>query len=36
MDEETVISAVKNYMAYKNKDLSRLAVYAEKFKVSKI
>lgn len=35
MDEETVISAVKNYVIYKNKDLNRLAVYAEKFNVSK-
>jgi len=36
MDEETVISAVKKYVAYENKDLKRLAAYAEKFKVSKI
>lgn len=36
MDDETVISAVKNYAAYKDKDLNRLAVYAEKFRVSKI
>lgn len=36
MDEETVISAVKNYTCYKNRDLNRLAVYAEKFKVSKV
>lgn len=36
MDDETVISAIKNYAAYKDKDLNRLAVYAEKFRVSKI
>lgn len=36
IDEETVIIAVKNYVACKNKDLNRLAVYAEKFKVSKV
>ncbi|MBR3607820.1 MAG: abortive phage infection protein, partial [Lachnospiraceae bacterium] len=36
MDEETVISAIKNYAAYKDKDLHRLAAYAEKFRVSKI
>lgn len=36
MDEETVISAIKNYAAYKEKDLNRLASYAEKFRVSKI
>ena len=36
MDEETVIGAIKNYVAYKGKDLNRLAVYAEKFRVSKI
>ena len=36
MDEETVISAIKKYAAYKDKDLNRLAVYAEKFSVSKI
>ncbi|MBD5457802.1 MAG: abortive phage infection protein [Lachnospiraceae bacterium] len=34
MEEEIVISAVKNYAAYKDKDLNRLAVYAEKFKVN--
>ena len=33
-DEETVISAVKNYAAYDKKDLNRLAAYAEIFKVS--
>ena len=32
-DEETVISAVKNYAAYDKKDLNRLSVYAERFKV---
>ena len=36
MDEETVISAIKNYAAYKDKDLNRLAAYAEKFRASKI
>ena len=36
IDEETVISAIKNYAAYKDKDLNRLAAYAEKFRVSKI
>ena len=36
MDEETVISAIKNYAAYDGKDLNRLAVYAEKFRVVKI
>ncbi len=36
MDEETVISAIKNYAAYSDKDLNRLAAYAEKFRVSKI
>ena len=33
-DEETVISAVKNYAVYDKKDLNRLATYAERFKVS--
>lgn len=36
MDEETVISAIKNYVSFKDKDLIRLAVYAEKFRVSKV
>ena len=36
MDEEIVISAMKNYAAHKDKDLNRLAAYAEKFRVSKI
>lgn len=36
MDEETVISAIKNYAVYSDKDLNRLAAYAEKFRVSKI
>lgn len=35
MDGETVISAVKNYAAFSNKDLNRLAAYAEKFRVSR-
>lgn len=33
-DEETVISAIKNYTLSENKDLRRLAEYAEKFKVN--
>lgn len=32
-DEETVISAIKNYALYKNKNLERLANYAKIFKV---
>ena len=36
IDDETVISAIKNYAAYTKKDLNRLAAYAEKFRVSKI
>ncbi len=36
MDEETVISAIKKYAAYSDKDLNRLAAYAQKFRVSKI
>lgn len=36
MDEETVISAIKNYAAFSNKDLNRLAAYAEKLRVAKI
>ncbi len=36
MDEETVISAIKNYAVYSDKDLNRLAAYAEKFRVAKI
>ena len=32
-DEETVISAIKNYALYKNKNLERLAEYAKIFKV---
>ena len=34
-DEETVISAVKNYAASPDKDLNRLAVYASMFGVDK-
>lgn len=34
-DEETVISAIKNYAAYEKKDLNRLSVYARQFKVAK-
>ncbi len=33
-DEETVVSAIRNYAAYEQKDLIRLAGYAEIFKVS--
>ena len=36
MDEETVISAIKNYAVFGNKDLNRLAVDAEKLRVAKI
>ena len=36
IDEETVINAIKKYAAYKDKDLNRLAAYAEKFRVGKI
>ena len=36
IDEETVINAIKKYAAYKDKDLNRLAAYADKFRVSKI
>ena len=35
MNEETVIAAIKNYGDYKNKNLRRLAEYAEKLRVSK-
>ncbi|MDY3886051.1 MAG: hypothetical protein SOZ24_02220 [Treponema sp.] len=34
MDEETVVSAVKNYVLSKDKDFFRLYEYAQKFKVS--
>ena len=33
-DEETVISAIKNYATYDKKDLNRLADYAEQLKVN--
>lgn len=33
-DEETVITAIKNYAGCKKKDLNRLAAYAELFKVN--
>lgn len=36
MDKETVISAIKNYAVFNDKDLNRLAAYAEKFRVSKV
>jgi predicted transcriptional regulator of viral defense system len=35
LDEETVISAIKNYAIYSDKDLNLLAVYASKFGVDK-
>lgn len=35
LDEETVISAIKNYAASSDKDLNLLAVYASKFGVDK-
>lgn len=35
-DEETVISAMKNYVEYKEKDLNRLANYAEQFRIRKV
>ncbi len=34
-DEETVISAIKNYASYEKKDLNLLSVYAKQFKVAK-
>lgn len=34
-DEETVISAVKNYAIYDKKDLNLLSVYAKQFRVAK-
>jgi predicted transcriptional regulator of viral defense system len=36
IDEETVISAIKNYAKSNEKDLNLLAVYADKTRVSKI
>ena len=33
LDEETVVSAIKNYSSYEDKDLNRLGIYAEQFKV---
>ena len=35
IDEETVISAVKNYAALSDKNLNRLAAYASMFGVNK-
>lgn len=35
-DEETVISSIKNYVKSSDKDLNLLALYSEKFKVSKV
>jgi predicted transcriptional regulator of viral defense system len=34
IDEETVVSAIKNYAAFDKKDLNLLSVYAQQFKVS--
>lgn len=34
-NEETIISALKNYATYEKKDLNRLAVYSKQFKVDK-
>ena len=36
LDEETVISSIKNYVASAAKNLSLLAMYAEQFRVGKI
>ena len=36
LDEETVISAIKNYAAFGNKDLNRLSAYAGKLRMAKI
>ena len=35
-DEETVLSAMKNYVKYKERDLNRLANYSEQFRVRKV
>jgi predicted transcriptional regulator of viral defense system len=35
LDEETVVSAIKNYASFDKKDLNRLSVYSRQFKVSK-
>lgn len=35
LDEETVLSSIKNYMAFKDKDLNRLSQYAALFHVDK-
>ena len=35
IDEETVIAAIRNYSEHKNKNMQRLAEYAEKLRVSK-
>jgi len=36
MDEETVISAMKNYAEFKDRDLNKLFSYAKQFQVDKI
>jgi predicted transcriptional regulator of viral defense system len=35
LDEETVVSAIKNYASFDKKDLNLLSVYAQQFKVSR-
>jgi hypothetical protein len=35
LDEETAVSAIKNYAAFDKKDLNLLSVYAQQFKVSR-
>lgn len=35
VDEETIISGIKNYATFQDKDLKRLAAYAEIFRVNK-
>lgn len=34
LDEETVVSAIKNYSAYQDKDLNLLSSYAKQFRIS--
>lgn len=33
IDEETVVAAIKNYVASKDKELNKLAIYSKKFRV---
>lgn len=35
LDEETVLAAIKNYASYKDKDLNKLAKFADMFRISK-